>query len=33
LQQIAFEQLGGAVTAAPLVLPQAVRPERCVAVR
>jgi hypothetical protein len=33
LQQIAFEQLGGAVTAAPLVLPQPVRPERCVAVR
>ncbi len=29
LQQIAFEQLGSAVTAAPLVLPKAVNPERC----
>jgi hypothetical protein len=33
LQQIAFEQLGGAVTAAPLVLPKAVNPERCAAGR
>ena len=29
LQQIAFEQLGSAVTAAPRVLPQVVNPERC----
>ncbi len=33
LQQIAFDQLAGAVTAAPLVLPKAVNPERCVAGR
>ena len=33
LQQIAFEQLGGAVTAAPLVVTQAVNPERCAARR
>jgi hypothetical protein len=30
LQQVAFEQLGNAVTAAPLVLTKAVNPERCV---
>ncbi len=35
LQQLAFDQLAstGAVTAAPLVLPKAVNPERCVAGR
>jgi hypothetical protein len=35
LQQVAFDQLksAGAVTAAPLVLPKAVSPERCVAGR
>jgi len=35
LQQVAFDQLAGtgAVTAAPLVLPKAVNPERCVAGR
>jgi len=30
LQQIAFDQLGSAVTPAPLVMPGAVNPERCV---
>ena len=30
LQQIAFDQLGSAVTPAPLVLPKGVNPERCV---
>lgn len=29
LQQVAFEQLGGAVTPSPLVLPKPVNPERC----
>lgn len=33
LQQVAFEQLADAVTAAPLVLPRAVNPERCVTER
>ena len=35
LQQVAFDQLAGTgtVTAAPLVLPKAVNPERCVAAR
>ena len=33
LQQIAFEQLGSAVTAAPRVLPALVNPERCAAAR
>jgi hypothetical protein len=35
LQQVAFDQLAGtgAVAAAPLVLPKAVNPERCVAGR
>jgi hypothetical protein len=33
LQQIAFEQLGNAVTAHPLLLPNPVNPERCVPAR
>jgi hypothetical protein len=35
LQQIAFDQIAstGTITAAPLVLPRAVNPERCVAGR
>ncbi len=33
LQQVAFDQLGAAVTAAPLVLPKPVGPERCASAR
>ena len=33
LQQLAFDQLGAAVTAASLVLPKAVNPERCTSAR
>jgi hypothetical protein len=33
LQQVAFDQLAGSVTPAPLVLPKPVSPERCVRVR